>query len=454
MLFPGKIVIIAVALPAALSLVLLIDQRPAPALLFLDAVVVAVAAIDGFLAWRSPRRLSVELTVPGTWSLGRRMRITMTLAWRGRRRLHIRALPDVPRSVVVADGAHQAVIAARSRIEVTFEATADERGTWMLRGVHVELRSPLGLWRQHTLVQATSEDGVVLERHIHVYPNLKQLDEYALLARTDRLSLIGVRRSRRTGGDTEFERLRDYHSDDALGRMDWRATARRGVLTVRDYQTSQSQRILLVIDAGRMLTSSAAGADGVPRTLLDHSIDAALMLAWVAARQGDRIGLLAYANGVKRWVPPRGGQRQVTDLIHAVHDLHAEPVESRHEDAFLHLERRERKRSLVVLFTHVLDEVNAAHLERHARLIAGRHLPLIILLRDPDLHHAVPTPDAPPTTADALWRAGAAATLVNWRAQVIDQLRASGALVIDCEPAGLTAEVVSRYLEIKARHWL
>jgi len=454
MLFPGKLLITAVALPAALSLVLLIDQRPAPALLFLDAVVVAVAAFDGFLAWRSPRRLSVELTVPGTWSLGRRMRITASLAWRGRRRLRIQAQPDVPRSVTVVDTPHDAEIPARSRVDLIFEATADERGTWTLGGVHVALRSPLGLWRQHALIQARSEDGVVMTRKIHVYPNLKQLDEYALLARTDRLSLIGVRRSRRTGGDTEFARLRDYHSDDGLNRMDWRATARRDVLTVRDYQTSQSQRILLVIDAGRMLTSSAVGADGVPRTLLDHAIDAALLLAWVAARQGDRIGLLAYADGVKRWVPPRGGPRQVTDLIHAVHDLHAEPVESRHEDAFLHLERRERKRSLVVVFTHVLDVVNAAHLERHARLIAGRHLPLIILLRDPDLHHAVPAADAPPTTADALWRAGAAATLVNWRAQVIDQLRASGALVIDCEPAGLTAEVVSRYLEIKARHWL
>ena len=454
MLYPGKLLITAVALPAALSLGLLIDQRPATALLLLDALVVSVAAVDGFLAWRAPLRLRVEWSVPGTWSLGRRMRITAQFAWRGRRRISLQASPDVPHSVVVADAPHEVVIPARSRLDLVFEATADERGTWTSRGVYVALRSPLGLWRKHALVQATTEDGVVVERKIHVYPNLKQLDEYALLARTDRLSLIGVRRSRRTGGDTEFERLRDYHSDDSLGRMDWRATARRDVLTVRDYQTSQSQRILLVIDAGRMLTSSAAGSDGVSRTLLDHALDAALMLAWVAARQGDRIGLLAYADGVKRWVPPRGGQRQVTDLIHAVHDLHAEPVESRHEEAFLHLERRERKRSLVVLFTHVLDEVNAAHLERHARLIAGRHLPLIILLRDPDLHHAVPSPDAPPTTADALWRAGAAATLVNWRAQVIDQLRASGALVIDCEATGLTAEVVSRYLEIKARHRL
>lgn len=454
MLYPGKLLVIAVALPATLSLVLLVDSRPAPAVLFLDALIVAIAAVDGLLAWRTVRRLGIELTVPGTWSLGRRTRLVAVIAWRGRRQLRLDAIPDVPRTVVVSDAPQAVTVPPRSRVEVVFEATAAERGAWVLGGVHVALTSPLRLWRRHARLQPISEDGAAIIQTVHVYPNLKQLDDYALLARTDRLALIGVRRSRRTGGDTEFERLRDYHSDDSLNRMDWRATARRDVLTVRDYQTSQSQRILLLVDAGRMLTSSAAGADGVARSLLDHAIDAVLLLGWVAVRQGDRVGLLAYADGVKRWVPPRGGPHQVTNLIHALHDLHAEPVESRHEEAFLHLERRERKRSLVVVVTHVLDEVNAGHLERHARLIAGRHLPLIVLLRDPDLHHAVPSPDAPPTTPDALWRAGAAATLVNWRAQVIEQLRAAGALVIDCEAAALTSEVVSRYLQIKARHLL
>ena len=203
-----------------------------------------------------------------------------------------------------------------------------------------------------------------------------------------------------------------------------------------------------------MLTSTAAGADGVTRSLLDHAIDAALLLAWAATRQGDRVGLLAYADGVKRWVAPRGGPRQVTALIHALHDLQADMVESRHEEAFLLLERRERKRSLVIVLTHVLDDVNADHLERHARLVSGRHLPLFVLLRDPDLHGAVPSADLPPQDVGQFWRVGAAATLVQWRAGVIDRLKAAGALVIDCDAQQLSAEVDSRYLEVKARHLL
>lgn len=447
MLHPTRLLVAAVAVPATLSLAILIDPAPRAPLLALDALVVVVAAVDALLGWRSARRLSAEVATTSTWSLGRTERITATVSWTGRRRIRLGLVPDAPTTVAVVDSPRSEELPAASRADVVFSASAAERGTWELGGLHAAVPSPLGLWRRHVRIGEVQK--------VHVYPDLRRISDYALLARTDRLALIGVRRSRRTGGDTEFERLRDYHSDDSLGRMDWRATARRDVLTVRDYRTSQAQRILLLVDAGRMLTSSAAGADGVPRSLLDHAIDAALLLAWVATSQGDRVGLLAYADGVKRWVPPRGGPRQVTDLIHALHDLHAEPVESRHEDAFLHLERRERKRSLVVVITHVLDEVNAGHLEKHARLVSGRHLPVIVLLRDPDLHGALPDPAAPPAEGTPeFWRAGAAATLVRWRQTVIDHLRGHGALVIDCDASQLTAEVVSRYLEIKARHLL
>ena len=446
MLYPTRLLTFAVTLPAAASLLLLVNAAPWPALVAVDCVIAIVALLDAWLGWRRTGLLRADATTHGTWSLGRKESIAVTLDWRGQRTVRVTLAPDVPTTVRVADAAEVQTLAPMSRLELAFLATASERGAWELGGVHVALPSPLGLWQRHLLLGTAQP--------VHTYPNLKQLSDYALLARTDRLALIGVRRSRRVGGDTEFERLRDYHSDDALNRMDWRATARRDALTVRDYQTNQSQRVLLLVDAGRMLTSTAAGADGVTRSLLDHAIDAALLLAWAATRQGDRVGLLAYADGVKRWVAPRGGPRQVTALIHALHDLQADMVESRHEEAFLLLERRERKRSLVIVLTHVLDDVNADHLERHARLVSGRHLPLFVLLRDPDLHGAVPSADLPPQDVGQFWRAGAAATLVQWRAGVIDRLKAAGALVIDCDAQQLSAEVVSRYLEVKARHLL
>lgn len=442
-LYPTRLLLVLVAVPTALSLGLVIDRSWLPALLVLDALVVAAAAFDALVGLPRTGRFTVETAMPRTWSLGRTESVTFTVANPGRFGWRLAVLPDLPLAIVAEGGERELVLPGRSRAEIVFRAVARERGTFHLAGLHLSAISRLGLWRRAYRIGG--------ERDIHVYPNLKQLNEYALLARTNRLSLIGVRSSRRIGGDTEFERLRDWHSDDEIQRIDWKATARRDQLTVRDYQANQSQSIVLMIDAGRMMVSRSRAADGTETSLLDAAIDAALMLAFVALSQNDRVGLLAYADGVKRWVPPKGGNRQLNRLIHAVHDLQPTLAESRHEEAFVHLERSERKRSLVVLFTHVLDDVNGDHLLRHCANLVGRHLPLAVLLQDADLHAAL---RAPPADEAGLWRAGAAAVIANQRSEVLGKLARAGALTLDVAPERLTADVISQYLTVKAKHLL
>lgn len=444
-MYPTRFLVLLVLVPALLSLGLAIDVSYLPALLALDAVVIAIAALDGLRALRLGRLLRAEISTPATWSRGRAETVTVALDHFGGRTRTVHLALDLPRSFVTGEEALQLDLAPRARATTQVKVTAQERGRFSIDGVHVALSSPMGLWRRQVLLKSV--------REVRVQPDLKQLGEYALLARADRLAFIGVRRAARIGGDTEFERLRDYHNNDSLNRMDWKATARRDHLTVRDYRTSQSQGLVLLVDAGRMMVSRQGGLN-----LLDHAIDAALMLAWVALRQGDRVGLVAYADGVKRYVPSAGGPRQLQRLVHALHDLHAERVESRHEEAFLHLASHERKRSLVVALTHVLDEVNADHLERHCRRLVGRHLPMAVLLQDRDLHDLLP--EAKDLSAklaqdpETFWRAGAAASIIGWRQELIERLRRHGCLALDVAPAQLTSGLVSRYLEIKARHLL
>jgi len=442
-MYPTRLLLILFAIPAVLSLGLVVDESWLVALLLFDAVLVGLVGLDALVGLPGRRRLRCEVQLSRTWSLGRGETVTALIDNLGRLGWRARVVLDLPPSFSVDDAQREVALSGRSRVEIAFRVTAGERGVFTANGVHIAVTSRLGLWRRHRRLG----DAVT----VHIYPNLKQLGDYALLARTNRLALIGVRRSRRLGGDTEFERLRDYHSDDAIGRVDWKATARRDQLTVRDYQTSQSQSVMLMVDSGRMMVGRSPSAGGTTASLLDHAIDAALMLAFVALKQGDRVGLIAYADGVKRFVPARGGMRQLNLLIHALHDVQPTLVESRHEDAFTMLERRERKRTLVVALTHVLDDVNALHLQRHCANLVGRHLPLAVLLQDHDLHDPL---RAAPEDEFGFWRAGAAAHLVNWRQQIIARLTGAGVLALDLAPERLTAEVVSAYLRVKAKHLL
>ena len=202
-----------------------------------------------------------------------------------------------------------------------------------------------------------------------------------MLARRDRLSTMGVRRSRRLGTDNEFERLRDHQVGDDPRHVDWRATGRRRKLTCRAYQLNQSQRIIFLIDCGRLM----AGDTGDGLSPLDHAFNAMLLLAHVALIRGDQVGLLAYSDRVRAYVAPGGGPRRINRIVHSVHNVFPELVESRHDRAFLELERRCRKRSLVVMMTNLFDELNAQMVGEYLGNMTGRHLPLGVFLRDHDL---------------------------------------------------------------------
>src|SRR5690606_10719307 len=224
----------------------------------------------------------------------------------------------------------------------------------------------------------------------------------------------------------------------------------------RQYQLESNQNLMLVLDGGRLMTGETAGL-----SLFDHALNAVLMLAHVATRGGDRVGFLSFAEDVQAFVPPSAGRKAVQKLIQASYALHPELVEPDPERAFGLLNLRVRTRTLVVLFTQVIDERAAEELIRVTRGLFPRHLPLIVLFRDVEVHALLEgqTKAALPRASGELaelelYTRGAAAELVSWREQLIRTLKNQGALILDVDPSDLTPSLINRYLDIKARHLL
>ncbi|MCA9142622.1 MAG: DUF58 domain-containing protein, partial [Planctomycetales bacterium] len=349
---------------------------------------------------------------------------------------------DIPDEFIAEPEEFSTRMEPRSRVTMHYEFRSRRRGAFTLTQVYLRTRSFLGLWRRFL--------NYPVETVIHVYPDMKQMSEYAILARTNRLSLMGVRRTRKIGQDNEFERLRDYTLDDNYKHIDWRTTARRNKLTVKDFQTNQSQRIIFLLDCGRMMTNNSSGL-----SLLDHSLNAMLMLSFVALRQGDSVGLVAFSDQIHTFVPPRSGMAQMNRLLHAGFDRFPRLVESRYDEAFVYLDTHCKKRSLVVLMTNLIDEVNSHQVHRYLTNLVGRHLPLGVLLRDHSLFDAAEAVDPRlPATDQMLFRAAAAAEILTWRHQVLTDLTHRGVLSLDVFPEDMTAPLVNQYLDIKARHLL
>lgn len=436
-IYPRLPLVLLSAVPALFSVLLIFMPGLLEPILYVDAVLIGIAFAD-LLTLPGRRGFAAEREMGHIASLQKQHPVALLLTNRAQRGQQITVRDDLPGEFTADPGEFELYLAAQSRVRLRYLVRSNRRGAFHLEKIYVRVRSRLRLWQRHLAFDAPAT--------LNVYPDMKQLGEYAMLARTNRLSLLGVRRTRRIGQDNEFERLRDYTIDDNFKHIDWRSTARRGKLTVKDFQANQSQRIVFLLDCGRMMTNQAAGL-----SLLDHSLNAMLMLSYVALAHGDSVGLLCFSDEIHTYVPPRSGRGQMNRLLHATFDRFPQLVESRYDQAFLYLGSHCRRRSLVVLVTNVIDEVNSNRIEEYLANIAGKHLPLGVLLRDHRLFDAV---DVDEPQGDALYRAAAAADILTWRHQVLADLQSKGVLSLDVLPEQMTAPLVNRYLDIKARHLL
>ncbi|MFI1192287.1 DUF58 domain-containing protein [Micromonospora sp. NPDC020750] len=258
-----------------------------------------------------------------------------------------------------------------------------------------------------------------------------------------RLRVIdGTQVTRGRGEGTEFDTLREYVVGDDVRSIDWRASARRSDVLVRTWRPERDRRLVCVLDTGR---TSAARIGDEPR--LDTFLDAALLLTALAARAGDRVDLIAADAVVRTVVTGAGRPALLARLVDAVAPLQPALVETDFALIAGEVLRRERQRSLVVLFTALEAGALGEGLLPVLPRLAARHRVIVAATHDPVL--TALTTAAPGRPADAYAAAAA------WRALAErDRLRAAltryGVTVLDAPADRLAPEVADTYLRLKS----
>jgi uncharacterized protein (DUF58 family) len=406
-------------------------------ILFLDGLAVLFLLID-LLSAVGRSQLRAERQLNKIASLAKPHDVSLLISNLSDRTWTLDVCDDQPDGLVDEPAQQRLTIPAGKRALIHYRLEALRRGEFNLEKVFFRLHSRFGFW-----IRMLSKD---VQNVVQVYPDMKQLAEYAILARTNRLSLIGVRRTRKVGQDNNFERLRDYIDGDNYKHVDWRSTARRQKVTVKQFQSDHSQRLVFMVDCGRMMTNEYRGL-----SLVDYALNSMLMLSYVALEQRDSVGLLCFSDQVHDFVPLASGRSHMNRLLHASFDRFPTMVQSRFDSAFLHFSGHCRRRSMVVLITNVIDEVSANQVTNYLGNLTGRHLPVLALLRD---HRIFDYADYPDSDETILYRSAAAAQILLWRNEVIRRMERQGVLVVDAFPDQLTSPLVNQYLEAKAKHLL
>ncbi len=404
--------------------------------LFVSAALVAAVVLD-ILTLPAAWQLEVERVMPERVGLGDVAEGRYTLRLVAGRALRVSLYDDLPRGVR-ADasrfGPHTVRVGQPCVLPVELQGA--ERGTWPLGRLVVRVDGWLGLLRRTLRWSLTDQ--------IMVVPSMAGVRRYRLLSLHHRLRDLGLRTIRRRGDGAAFSGLREYVVGDEPRRIDWKATARRGVLIAREYTVEQGQTVILAIYCGRMMTQLEGE---VPR--FEYALSSAMLLADVATQSKDQVGALVFDDEIRAWAPPTRGKAALERVHNAIMPTAASMAEPDYAAAFRALGERQRKRSLVVFFTDVIDLRSSQAVIALTSRSASRHLLVVVALRN-DRLLAAARPDAGASTSD-LYEAAAAEELVTAREMALARMRHAGVSVLDVSPRAMTAAVINRYLELKAR---
>jgi uncharacterized protein (DUF58 family) len=432
-LVPTRRLAAAAAIAALVALALPGDGLLVP-LLVVNGVLLAAAVGDAVVAV-DPSRLPVERELPPVLVLRTAGEVRWTLRNPSDRTLRVSLADELAPSLRATTRRLRGTVPPGARLVGSATITPSRRGRFDVQDLVVRVDGPLGLGaRQRTLH---------LPAVLRVHPVFASRAEAELRINRARILEVGLRSAKGRGGGTEFDQLREYGVDDEVRRIDWAATARAGKAMVRTYRAERNQTVLLLLDNGRVMAGRVAD---VPR--VEHAMDALMCLTTVATRLGDRCGLVVFDREVRSVLPAHPGREQLGRVAEAIYALDPVLAESDYRGAFTQALARFRRRSLIVLFTDLVEQAVGESLLPALPLLVRHHLVVIAAVRDPDVTGWA---SRTPQDADEAYRAAAATAALVERDRTIARLRGLGAVVVDAPAGDLAPKLADTYLDLKAR---
>jgi uncharacterized protein (DUF58 family) len=230
-MIPSRALVLLAIAPLALGLATLADRTLLWPMIAADLGIALIAAFDALLARRP--LVTVKRSAPPVLSIGRPNAIELEVRSSSRRRMKVALADDLFDTAKCEDLPVNVDLPPRGGATARYHVEPTRRGAHTLGAHHARYASPLGLWIRQVNIDA--------EATVKVYPDVQAVRVYDLMARQDR-DPAAIRASRIRGGESEFERLREYRRGDEFRSIDWKATARRQKLISREYQLESTSR--------------------------------------------------------------------------------------------------------------------------------------------------------------------------------------------------------------------
>ncbi|MEI2822178.1 MAG: DUF58 domain-containing protein [Chitinophagaceae bacterium] len=391
--------------------------------------------VDTLLIYSIKNGVKAERWLPDRFSMGDDNKVILLFQNHYHFPANISVIDELPVQFQERKWLRKLRMETKGKSMIEYKLRPVTRGEYVFHDINVYVQAPLGLVKRRYIFPA--------QHTVKVYPSFVQMRRYQLLAVSNRLQEAGVKKIRRIGHSLEFEQIKDYVRGDDYRTINWKATARKGNLMVNSFTDERSQQVYCLINKGRVMKMPFDNL-----TLLDHAINASLVLSNVALIRQDKAGLITFEKEIDTFLPADKKPTQMNLILESLYRQQTTFLEPDFEKLFSVIRNRITNRSLLILFTNFesLESLNRA-LPALKRM-AHYHLLLLVFFENSELK-SITSKQA--TTLEGIYIKTIAEKFAYEKRQMVKELHKNGILSILTTPANLTVNTINRYLELKTR---
>lgn len=391
--------------------------------------------VDTLLIYSIKNGVKAERWLPDRFSMGDDNKVILLFQNHYHFPANISVIDELPAQFQERKWLRKLRMETKGKSMLEYKLRPVTRGEYVFHDINVYVQAPLGLVKRRYIFPA--------QHTVKVYPSFVQMRRYQLLAVSNRLQEAGVKKIRRIGHSLEFEQIKDYVRGDDYRTINWKATARKGNLMVNSFTDERSQQVYCLINKGRVMKMPFDNL-----TLLDHAINASLVLSNVALIRQDKAGLITFEREIDTFLPADKKPTQMNLILESLYRQQTTFLEPDFEKLFSVIRNRITNRSLLILFTN-FESLESLNRELPAlKRMAHYHLLLLVFFENSELK-SITSKQA--TTLEGIYIKTIAEKFAYEKRQMVKELHKNGILSILTTPANLTVNTINRYLELKTR---
>lgn len=411
--------------------------RPAlfPIAQLVFVLLILITLLDGFFLYSKKQPIKAKRILPDKFSNGDENEIFITLNNKQKLPLLLKIIDELPSQFQIRDFEIKLKLNSGETKQVSYSLRPVTRGEYKFGALNIFTSTQIGLLSRR----------IQFDENIAVptYPSFLQFKKYDFLAFSKTNQPFGLKKIRKLGDTMEFEQIKEYVIGDNVRNINWKATAKKASLMINQFQDEKSQPIYCVIDKGRVMKMPFSGL-----SLLDYSINAALVLSNIVIRKHDKAGIFTFSRKLEDKVKAARRNMQMQIILNTLYNIETDFSESDYSRLYLDIKHTLKQRSLLLLFTNFETRDALERQLKYLRALNKSHLLVVIFFENTELTAFI---KKPAKTTQEIFDKVIAEKFIHEKKLIVNELKKHGIISILTAPEDLTVKAINKYLEIKSR---